>query len=235
MTEFPGKGKDLVQYDPQGLIVVPEFKSSGETPAAEQQERFTDVHLAIRDDIAEGRKYVIPSTNPNKPGTVYVMVPTGNVIKGKVELEGPDNSGGSDTWVKTIPVEIYLRMRENELEADRQAYEHVGKGVVDVAEAAVSAGAVEAPSVLEASPEPAKTTKELLGQLAEGLSAEDVRLLDSYASYTQDKVSAQKDGDGQGSIRSGQYAGQEYREMSPQAQSIANRYASLWIKLHPID
>lgn len=97
-----------------------------------------------------------------------------------------------------------------------------------------AAGVVPARAVAESKPS-ANGMEEQLKQITEGLSAEDIRYLDLFASYTQDKALAQKEGDGQGSIRSGQYAGQVKLEMSPAAQSIASRYANLWIKLNPID
>lgn len=197
-----------------------------------EQEKPSLEELITR-DRQSGLTIDIPSTKD--ANVIYRMSPTGETQPGLVKMRG-QSSKDKLTYERWVTEKGYLLMREAAIEkAKRVQAEHVGAGVVEVAEAAVSVGAVEAPSVLEATPEPAKTSEDLLGQLAEGLSAEDVRLLNSFASYTQDKALAQKEGDGEGSVRSGQYAGQEYREMSPKAQGIASRYANLWIRLNPID
>ncbi len=68
-------------------------------------------------------------------------------------------------------------------------------------------------------------------QLTQGVSEADKGRLANYARYQRDKAQAQVKGDGRGSESSGQYAGQEYRRMAPEAQAIASQYQTLWVQL----
>lgn len=95
---------------------------------------------------------------------------------------------------------------------------------------AESVAPVQAVTGLESAP---KSLEDQLQELSKGLSAEDIQHLDSFASYTQEKALAQKRGHGEDSTRYGQYLGQEYLEMSPAAQKVADRYARVWMKLNP--
>ncbi len=69
-----------------------------------------------------------------------------------------------------------------------------------------------------------KETGEALDAMVAGLSAGDIDSLYRFSRYQNDKADAQKDGDGEGSQRSGQYAGQELRAMSPAARSISQEF-----------
>ncbi|HTK39561.1 MAG TPA: hypothetical protein VL362_01720 [Patescibacteria group bacterium] len=85
----------------------------------------------------------------------------------------------------------------------------------------------------EAAPQP-KTQEQRVHELNErvdtltaNLSPEDVQRLYRYSLYKDDKAEAQRSGDGYASEQSGQYMGQEYRAMSPEAQQVADTYHEL--------
>ena len=80
-------------------------------------------------------------------------------------------------------------------------------------------------------PKDSETLSAAVDQLLTGLSDEDKRSLHAYSRHISDKRTAQRTGDGQFSILSGQYAGQELRSMSAKAQKVADQYTSLMDKL----
>lgn len=100
---------------------------------------------------------------------------------------------------------------EKEPTIDRETAEKVGKETLEIA-------GVETPA----------TPDEILGKLTEGLSADDLLELRSYAESTDEVRSAQKDGRGEDSTYWQQIKGQSLRAMSPKAQSVANRYAGYY-------
>ncbi|MBP6038163.1 MAG: hypothetical protein KA604_02380 [Candidatus Saccharimonas sp.] len=69
---------------------------------------------------------------------------------------------------------------------------------------------------------------EEMAEITKGLSPNDISRLDNYSRYLRDKKDAQSRGDGGGSSTYGQYAGQEYHAMSPEAQKVASQYVQLW-------
>ncbi len=71
-----------------------------------------------------------------------------------------------------------------------------------------------------------------LGELTKGLSADDITHLEFYAQALDTKRYAQKSGDGEGSIRWGQIAGQHQRELSDAARAIASSYAQTYARLN---
>ena len=91
-----------------------------------------------------------------------------------------------------------------------------------------AAGASSAEATPTQPEAPTPTIEDALNDLKQDLPADEVRKLENYSRYLYDKANAQSSGDGEGSTRAGQYAGQEYRSMSPDAQQIASHYASLW-------
>jgi hypothetical protein len=69
---------------------------------------------------------------------------------------------------------------------------------------------------------------DVLRKLTEGLSADDLLELRSYAEATDEVRDAQKEDRGQDSTYWQQIKGQSLRAMSPRAQEVANRYAGYY-------
>lgn len=109
---------------------------------------------------------------------------------------------------------------------ERLAEELGGDVIAAVGGLAVAGPPVE--SVQSSKETPADSAATEVEALTRGLSQTDREALDRYARYDTDENNAQVAGDGELSMRAGQYAGQEYQQMSPAAQSIVNQYVALW-------
>ncbi len=96
-------------------------------------------------------------------------------------------------------------------------------------------GAKSVDSAVVQEPKPSNIeaeAKDPLGELTRGLSSSDVTHLEYYAQALDTKKYAQKSGDGEGSTRWGQIAGQHMRELSADAKAVASRYAQVYARLN---
>lgn len=76
--------------------------------------------------------------------------------------------------------------------------------------------------------DPGERVANPLVELTKNLDISDIQVLRSYAEALQSKRDAQKSGNGENSTYWGQIAGQAWREMKPEIQAMAPRYASLY-------
>ena len=67
--------------------------------------------------------------------------------------------------------------------------------------------------------------------LVANLNEDDKNALFRYSTYASDKKTSQLNSDGEGSMRAGQYMGQELRGMSEQAQRVADQYHRMMTQL----
>ena len=92
---------------------------------------------------------------------------------------------------------------------------------------------VESVSVREqGSGNPEVLAQDRLSELTKGLSEDDIAHLEFYAQALDTKQYAQKSGDGEGSTRWGQIAGQHMRELSDAARAIASQYSQVYARLN---
>lgn len=91
-----------------------------------------------------------------------------------------------------------------------------------------SIAAMNKAPVSEASADATPSPADVLKGLTEGLSADDLLELRSYAEATDEVRDAQKEGRGEDSTYWQQIKGQSLRTMSARAQSVANRYAGYY-------
>lgn len=70
-----------------------------------------------------------------------------------------------------------------------------------------------------------------IDELTQGLSDDEKNSLFRHMTYKDDKIDAQRRGDGAASTLHGEYMGQEERAMSPRAQRVAGEYYQLMTNL----
>lgn len=170
-------------------------------------------------------KYTIPSDS--RPGVVYIMRPTGLVKNGKVEMAGRDVNS-TDRFIKAIPYEQYAALREQNRQADAAELARGSSTEAELGRAAVGFIDINDIPDFRSAQEPATEKVEFNPEdLLIGLNDTDVNAVKAYARYSQDKRSAQRDGNGSDSMRYSQYMGEVMRTMSPQARDAAYQYASL--------
>lgn len=134
---------------------------------------------------------------------------------------------------------------EDPSEVDEHAHNFTGAELHEMREAAQRVSRLEAPAMItseevrsiaelnkpvsiEVSQEAQPTADEVLKQLTEGLSSDDLLELRSYAEATDAVREAQKQGRGEDSTYWQQIKGQSLLAMSARAQSVANRYAGYY-------
>jgi hypothetical protein len=169
------------------------------------------------------------------------------LYKVTVDANGSYKNLGGDTLTDEHQALLAERLAQSRIPARMGgAAVEAARGVVPAA-GVDSEGLIVVPDWVKQSPAPEvkpaqKSPKELLAEqkalitskmdeLVKDLSPEDVKRLDRYSRYMHAKRQAQNSGDGEGSTRNGQYAGQEERAMSPGAKKVLSQYQHLWDQL----